>query len=65
MTIRATTRVSKKEIKWGGGAHSAMDGALALHPLALGLILSIPKNFSFDVAEIYLTAMLRTLKREA
>ena len=30
-----------------------MDGTLALHLAAPGLILGIPKNFSLDVAEIY------------
>ena len=40
-----------------------MDSILALQTAALGLILSIPKNLSFDVAEIYFTAMLRTVQR--
>ena len=37
----------------GGGGYSTMDSVLATHPAAPGLILSIPKNFSLDVAEIY------------
>ena len=40
-----------------------MDSILALQPAALGLILGIPNNFSLDVAEIYFTAMLRTVQR--
>ena len=34
-------------------AYSTTDSTLTLHPAALGLILDIPKNFSFHVAEIY------------
>ena len=30
-----------------------MDRVLDSHPVALGLILGIPKNLSLDVAEIY------------
>ena len=37
----------------GGRAHSTMDSILALHQVAPGEILSISKNFSLDVAEIY------------
>ena len=37
----------------GGGGTSTIDSILALHPAALGLNLSIPKNFSLDVGEIY------------
>ena len=33
--------------------HSTLESFLALHPAALGSILGVPKNFSFDVAEIY------------
>ena len=40
--------------QWGEGPHSTMDGTLALHPGARGLILSVPKKFSsLYVAEIY------------
>ena len=42
------------KLKEGEGAHSTMDGVLALHPAAPGLILGVPKKFSsIDVAEIY------------
>ena len=37
-----------------GGPHSTI---LALHPTALGSILGIPKKFSLEVAEIFLTAL--------
>ena len=36
----------------GGGAALHSGSILASHPAALGSIRSIPKNFSFDVAEI-------------
>ena len=36
---------------WGAAYHRG--SILASHPAAAGLILSVPKNFSFDVAEIY------------
>ena len=35
------------------GLRSTMDSVLTSHPVALGLILSVPKNFCLDVAEIY------------
>ena len=35
------------------GPHSTIGSALALHPVAPGSILGIPKNFSLDVEEIY------------
>ena len=33
--------------------HSTIESILALHPVALGSILRIPKNFCQNVAEIY------------
>ena len=39
-----------------------MDCVLALHPVALGLILSVPKNFFFDVAEMLFRTVDRGLK---
>ena len=35
------------------GPHTTMESVLALHPLSLGSILGIPKNFSLGVAKIY------------
>ena len=35
-----------------GGPHSTIDSILASYQAAPGLILSIPKKFSLDVAEI-------------
>ena len=36
-----------------GGRHCTMESVLALHPAALGLILSVTNKFSLDVAKIY------------
>ena len=38
--------ISKAKIEMSGGAASAMDSVLALHPAGLGLIPGVPKNFS-------------------
>ena len=35
----------------GRGAHSTIDSVLALHPVALGLILRIPEKFSEDLGK--------------
>ena len=45
----------KYRLSLGGGGlrHSTMDSLLASHPAAPGSILSVPKNFALDVAEIY------------
>ena len=40
-----------------------MDIILALHPAAPGLIFSVPKNFSLDIAEIYWWHCLKQRQR--
>ena len=39
------------QLRWEG--HGTMDSVLDSHPVAPGLIISVPKNFSNNVAEIY------------
>ena len=46
------------------GPHITMDCVLASHPAAPGLILRVPKNVSWDVAEIYWPALLLTGDRQ-
>ena len=48
----------------GGGARSTMDSVLASHPAAMGLILSVPKNFSLDAGRYLLMAQLRKVDRD-
>ena len=36
----------------GGGSHSTIDSILISQPVAPGLIIDVPKNFSLDAAEI-------------
>ena len=43
---KATLDLQLKEWFSLGGPHSTMDSILALHPVAPGLILNVPKNFS-------------------